>query len=552
MKVSSIKLNNFKRFSNLLIKDIPSNTKLVIIVGSNGSGKSSLFDAFNTWYRSHSGFGMNQDDSYYKKHHDKSFNHHSDVDVKFHDHSDGVNVEKKSMYFRTAYRNDPDFNISNFSKVNAPHEQLKVSRFIDNDQTVSENYQRLVHNTMSGVYSESNDAKNVKELREELIGKIRTSMLNVFDGLVLNNIGNPLGDGSFFFKKGEIDSYHYKNLSGGEKAAFDLLLDLNIKIEHYDNSIFFIDEPETHMHTALQGKLVKEMYRVIPDNSQMWITTHSLGVMKMAKQLSQNAPESVAFIDFSEIDFDNDAEITPASIDGILWDKFLSIALDDFQNNISPDVLIMCEGDINGVTRKNFDATIYKKIFSKKYPQLAFISGGACTDIEKDDHVGFKLLQEVLKSTTKIFRLLDRDDKSDEEVDELKNKKIYVTCRRHLESYLLDDELIKKLVLHNYRSDLISDAEKNDDQKKEELIALALKVKNDALTNSIIRGRPEDDIKSASGEFYVEIRKLLKLTRCGNDADMFMMNTMAKFLTEDTNVFVEMEQNIISKILQEI
>jgi AAA15 family ATPase/GTPase len=170
VKISSIELDNFKRFDNLIITDIPTTAKLVIIVGPNGSGKSSLFDAFNTWYRGHSGFGAPNDEGYYRKDTKKAYNRNNSVSVKFHDHLDGQPVHKKSMYFRTAYRNDPDFNISTFGKVGAPHEQVKVNRFIDNDQTVSENYQRLVHSTMAGVYSESNDAKNVNDLREELIG----------------------------------------------------------------------------------------------------------------------------------------------------------------------------------------------------------------------------------------------------------------------------------------------------------------------------------------------------------------------------------------------
>ena len=330
MKVSSIALNNFKRFTDLKVCDIPANAKLVLLVGPNGCGKSSLFDAFNTWYRGNSGFGWASEESYYRKDENLAYALPENVKVTFHDHQAGQQVHKKSMYFRTAFRNDPDFSISNFSRIGAPHEHLKVNRFIDNDATVSENYQRLVHNTMAGVYARTNDAKNVRDLREELIGKVKRSMLNVFDDLVLNDIGDPLGDGSFHFKKGNIDSYHYKNLSGGEKAAFDLLLDLNIKIDHYDNTVFFIDEPESHIHTALQGKLIEEIFRVIPQNSQIWITTHSLGIMRKAKELSLNEPTSVIFIDFGEADFDEEVELRPASISGLMWEKFLSIALDDF------------------------------------------------------------------------------------------------------------------------------------------------------------------------------------------------------------------------------
>lgn len=46
MKISKIQLTNFKRFTDLLIDNIPSSSKLVLLIGSNGSGKSSVFDSF--------------------------------------------------------------------------------------------------------------------------------------------------------------------------------------------------------------------------------------------------------------------------------------------------------------------------------------------------------------------------------------------------------------------------------------------------------------------------------------------------------------------------
>ena len=46
MKISKIHLTNFKRFTDLLIDNIPSTSKLVLLIGANGSGRSSLFDAF--------------------------------------------------------------------------------------------------------------------------------------------------------------------------------------------------------------------------------------------------------------------------------------------------------------------------------------------------------------------------------------------------------------------------------------------------------------------------------------------------------------------------
>lgn len=47
MRIQSIHLQNFKRFTDLKIEGIPESAKLVLLIGANGSGKSSVFDALN-------------------------------------------------------------------------------------------------------------------------------------------------------------------------------------------------------------------------------------------------------------------------------------------------------------------------------------------------------------------------------------------------------------------------------------------------------------------------------------------------------------------------
>ena len=63
MKIKSIALTRFKRFTNLQIVDIPKTAKLVILVGPNGSGKTSLFEAFNFYYK-WKGYGNPGDKEY--------------------------------------------------------------------------------------------------------------------------------------------------------------------------------------------------------------------------------------------------------------------------------------------------------------------------------------------------------------------------------------------------------------------------------------------------------------------------------------------------------
>ncbi len=47
MRIIKLELRNFKRFSDLTIDKIPETSKLVLLIGANGSGKSSIFDGFD-------------------------------------------------------------------------------------------------------------------------------------------------------------------------------------------------------------------------------------------------------------------------------------------------------------------------------------------------------------------------------------------------------------------------------------------------------------------------------------------------------------------------
>ena len=42
MKIKSIKLKDFKRFTDLTIEGLPETAKLVVMIGPNGCGKSSV------------------------------------------------------------------------------------------------------------------------------------------------------------------------------------------------------------------------------------------------------------------------------------------------------------------------------------------------------------------------------------------------------------------------------------------------------------------------------------------------------------------------------
>ena len=139
-----------------------------------------------------------------------------------------------------------------------------------------------------------------------------------------------------------------------------------------------------------------------------------------------------------------------------------------------------------------------------------------------------KIISNVLSNSKKI-KLVDRDARTTEEVEELKQKGIKVLSKRHIESYLLDDEILQLLCKKEGKSD-----------KYQEIVD----IKKQKLASSISRGNAADDIKSASGEIFVEIKRILQLNRGGNTKDAFYRDILAPLITPETNVYQELKNEI--------
>lgn len=530
MKIKQVSLVGFKRFHNLSITGLSESVKLVVLVGSNGSGKSSVFEGFNHWYKWHGYRHFGEQDFYLKKGSasDAGSWYDNSVSVVFWNTTPTQQQAHKAFYFRTAYRNEADFTTDSLKQMGDPSERNRFDKLIVTDASVSENYRRLASLTLKGVYSGEHDGKSVKELRELLVGQIQRSLSHVFEDLQLDGVGDPLVNGSFYFSKGTSKGFHYKNLSAGEKSAFDLILDLVVQKQYYPEAVYCIDEPETHMHTSLQSNLLKELNELIPAQGQMWLSTHSIGMLKAAREIEEQHPGTVAFFDFSNYDFDSPVEMCPAVIDSTIWSRFLDLAFGDLSGLVAPQTIVFCEGNPTASNNKNFDAQIYQRIFGSTNPSLCFVSLGSCSEVEDENNVSVQIIKSILKKST-IIRLIDRDNRSDEEVQDAVKAGLRVLSRRHLESYLLDDEVLRKLCVHFGKPDAVDDV---------------LRIKRRAIAASTERGNEDTDIKSAAGEMVVGIKRQLGLRNCGNTTVTFLRDTIAPLITPDMGVYKQLNSEI--------
>lgn len=318
----------------------------------------------------------------------------------------------------------------------AIHEE-RFSYMIQNDVAVGPNYQRLITNSIGYVHRTAPPEETVKQVRDKTLGEIQAAMKRLFGDLTLNNLGDPLNEGTFTFNKGVSTNFDYLNLSSGEKGVFDLLLDIFVKRVEYDDTVFCIDEPETHISPKLQGALLEELLNLTNDKSQLWIATHGIGIMRKAWELYKECAEKVVFLDFSNTEFDKPAIIEPTKPNRRFWGQTHEIALDDLAALVVPDQIVICEGKQGN---KGLDAECYNQIFSEEFPNTKFISAGGKRDLQNY----ISVVGAVTEGAT-VFGLRDLDQASSGEINQWKEDEIKVLKQGKIEDYLLADDVLRAL-----------------------------------------------------------------------------------------------------------
>ncbi len=445
MKIKRITLKGFKRFDDLIIDLGDSPPRIVALVGPNGCGKSSIFDAFEEKLKEYKGANGQESIDFFSKFMFKSdpvqqakeYRKQEAIQILL---ADGTqNFTKKSFHIRSCYRFTSKLNVNS---ITAQPQILEDPRrpisSIALDARLQENYERMLG--MAYEEFEKKGGLTGDQLREMLIGRMNNVLKEVLD-VRISSIGNVMRQkGQLYFEKDDTKDFPYQNLSSGEKEVIDIVLDLVVRAPEFNDTVYCIDEPELHLNTAIQRKLLIEIEKLIPENCQLWVATHSIGFLRA---LQDELSDKCAVLDFSERNFFQGTHtITPMVTTRMNWRRIFSTALDDLVGLIAPRLIVYCEGrkDPNSQgEEQGLDAVVYNEIFAASYPDTLFISSGGCKELSKNSGLALKILNKAFLGV-ELLLLRDRDNVAEDQREDFLAEAPHhrMLHRRELENYILD------------------------------------------------------------------------------------------------------------------
>lgn len=462
MRVKRLRLKNgYKRFHDLTIDLGDDPARIVALIGPNGCGKSSVLDGLILFHRNYGSIGNTgaRDDSYYAMDTSVRFDYSQSIELQFKEGGyndvrsllNEKNRGKTLFSIRSPYRYNSNVKIESITSTT----DIRLNDYGAGDASsldpkMESNYRRLLGKLNR--YMVENDAKP-SEAKAAIVADLNLAITKCLN-LEIASLGNVEdGKGTIYIKKPDHSrEFEFNFLSAGEKEVIDILLDLYLRRDDYNQSVFLIDEPELHVNTAIQSSLITEIDRMVGDQCQIWLTTHSIGFIRALQTTLKDKCQIIYFDgqnDFARRPF----RLVPMKSSAAAWRELFTIALNDLAALVSPQVIVYCEGrDAPGVggAERGLDAKAFNSIFSETNPDVLFVSSGGNTELDQRSAIALSILTKVFP-TLEIIVLKDRDVGSGTFMDETQrsvylenNPKNHRMLKRlEIENYLYDKEVLK-------------------------------------------------------------------------------------------------------------
>lgn len=226
-----------------------------------------------------------------------------------------------------------------------------------------------------------------------------------------------LDDNRFYGKKPDGERYSGLGMSDGERVAFYLIAQAMCVPE---NSLVIVDEPEVHLHKAIQASLWDAIERERSDCTFLYIT-HDL-------EFAASRPDATL--------------IWAKSFDGSAWDWMQVDPIDGFPTDLTLEILgsrrpvLFVEG-----TADSIDTKLYRRI----YPLLHILPRGSCHKVIESTRA---LRQSDGFHGAEAFGLIDRDFRSDAELAALEDDGVFATPVAEAENVYCMDAVITAAATH--------------------------------------------------------------------------------------------------------
>jgi len=362
--------------------------KINIILGKNGSGKSTILRHLQSNFHSIENFGK----------------------------SKYITPERGGAL---VYDAGVEQNLSNESWTN---ERMKNLAPAFRQQSVAQ-YRKLKDIILEEIENEKRSDKDYKF--DLYIDKINS---------LLDNIKIQRNGASFkIYKRDNTQELSANVISSGESELISLGIECLIfskEIIAGKENILFLDEPDVHLHPDLQVRLVNFLINLVDDdNFRVVIATHSTAILGVLERYSDTG---VAFLSFGqkEIEFSQVTDV---------YKKILPIfGAHPLSNFFNESPILLVEGED--------DERIWQQVVRSSQGKIKLYP---CSVESVDNLNDYEIeAQKILNSVydnAKGFSLRDKDDGSDSSItDLLPIVRMKLSCR-NAENLLLADETLNSL-----------------------------------------------------------------------------------------------------------
>lgn len=451
MKIKSLKIDNYKPIKNIEIDNLGD---VVIIAGANGAGKTRLKEAIVATIQNNPLMEIEIEATRKEEADPKYFGAEKILLAKKTQNPKFVNYINTRKYGQGKYvgslvqidskrnletikYNQISFQVADPDDAETPP-TWGYGRFIDRWRDFM-NYIHLkvaAHNNKLAqeVLSNSNmKGDDILKKYPRPLEKYKKIFRDTLPGKELLDI-NPAQAREFQYKDSGGQSLPFGTLSSGEQEVIKILFDVARKdIRH---SVFIIDEPELHLHPTLTFKLIESLKSIGEHTNQFIFLTHSADLIS-----TYYATGNVFFIDANQTGTNQAHRLSELNTSHHELVQLIGENLGLFAVGKK---IVFVEGESSSI-----DRLAYHKIAQTVDSEIKVSPIGSVINIGT-----LKAVEEQIRKSifgVNMFMIRDRDGLRQDQIDSLEaNGHLLCLKRRHIENYFLDEDILRKVVVHLY------------------------------------------------------------------------------------------------------